>query len=312
MDIQKINFSSQLRLSKEIQKSLKSVEEAAKFRAKSIVAQQVKEIKETSDNILQNAALKMGRAIQNASKINNLNVHEAIQKHDALFQELIEHQHTIAKKFSVNHSEVIASFAQNMTQIQPALSVLQDLQKIDLQNFDEVSVDNSEFVGVDEAFFQKLYLYFENKIASSPKGRISILGILALYSAVISTVALLYTISGSQIDQKNLSETTEIKESTQKTNELLTNIKDLGEDLYPLIKDLEQPEKQELIFISKKESPIRVNPTSEADTLQRIPPYREIEVIKSLKRWYYIRYYDFKDSVPKMGYIYKGNVTKVK
>lgn len=185
-----------------------------------------------------------------------------------------------------------------------------------LQNIhSELSEVESEEEGLDS-----LFRFFENKISSLKKGKVSaqsIWLIFQLYLALIPTIALIISINQGEINKQAAEDVSVIKEDlsaikheNEISNEFLLNLNELGERVFPLIEDLAISDKEEVLYIVKKEAPIRAKPESDSDTLHRVYPNQIVNIISEEKRWFYVEYFDHIEAIPKMGYIYKGNVTE--
>lgn len=174
---------------------------------------------------------------------------------------------------------------------------------------------HSEFTAVEskEEALNSLFRFFESKIPSLKKGMVSAQGLMLIFElcvVILTTLIYIDTINQSKINKQISEDLSAIKHENEISNEFLGNLNELGEKVFPLIEDLAISDKEEVLYIVKKESPIRAKPKSDSNTLHRVYPNQIVNIISEEKRWFYVEYFDHIEAIPKMGYIYKGNVTE--
>lgn len=300
-----------------MQRAIQDIEKARReaLRPLQKTIQEMEEARRASFISIQKTLLEMGEIINSAKISSEINIYNFSSQHKILAEQIFKHQQEIAKNFRLYHFEKLTNFSESFNGIQSSLSILQDIQKFKFQNYEEINVetnpDNLDLNEAGEEFFQKLYIYFRDLISKLPKGSITVNGISKIYSALISTFLLLHAISQSQLNKNNIAVLTDLKQHREVINQLLKNILEVEKNLYPLLQDLSKTNKKELFLLTRKEALIRSEPTSKSDTLKRLPPNQELELVNSLNRWYYVKYFDFDESTINEGYIYKGNVKKV-
>lgn len=300
-------------LTQEFQRSLKQLDQVFKMNALASLPQQFLEL----DKYAVNPSLKVAEALSSINFLQEFDLSNIAKQHAMIYGNIIAQQEKLYKELNFNLTNNIASLAQALKGIEPAIASVARLPRIDLGILNEVYQQETlleEVAEYDstENIFENLYQFFKDKIAALPKGKITAQGILQLYLALIATLSFLYSYSQSKVDQQISENLSSIKSNQVETNKLLDDLNDLSQRVIPLIDDLAKSESEESIYIVIKESPIRSQASGKATILGRVYPNQPVKVIDEQKRWLYVEYFDFIKSIPKMGYIFKGNVEEFK
>ena len=141
-----------------------------------------------------------------------------------------------------------------------------------------------------------------------PKGSIYAQGLLTKLDRIVTYLMLLIGIA-TYIQNQNTSAQNEVLISQQReTNEYLESLDEFANKVYPKIEKLTNKENKEELLITIKSSTLRVNPSSKSDSVATVYPNQLLNILQDQKRWFYVEYFDHKETIPKMGWIYKGNV----
>ncbi|SMO32439.1 SH3 domain-containing protein [Gracilimonas mengyeensis] len=269
-------------------------------------------------------------AATKASELATLNLDRFIKVREAEVERIVNaviQNQKIFTEIGVMTAGMLSQIAKNNLGLESRISSIMDLS-IPLHQFESsfnqefLQNIHSEFSEVESEAegLESLIRFFEAKISSLKKGSVSAQGfwlILRLYIAIIPTIALIISINQGKTNKQVAEDVSAIKEdlsaikhAKEISNEFLGNLNELGERVFPLIEDLAISDKEEVLYIVKKKAPIRAKPKSDSDTLHRVYPNQIVNIISEEKRWFYVEYFDHIEALPKMGYIYKGNVTE--
>jgi hypothetical protein len=271
----------------------------------------------------QTALSKSIIAAMEASKLATLNLDGFLKVREAEVKRIadvvIQNQKVFAE-IGVMTAGMLSQIAKNNLSLESRISSIMDLS-FPLYQF-ESSINQeylqnfqSEFTAVEykEDGLISLFRFFESKIPTLKKGLVSAQGLILMIElclVILTTLIYIDTINQSKINRQIAEDLSAIKHENEISNEYLENLYALGERVLPLIEELAISEKDEVLYIVKKESAIRAKPKSESETLHRVYPNQIVNIISEEKRWYYVEYFDHLEAIPKMGYIYKGNVTE--
>ncbi|MFH5884001.1 SH3 domain-containing protein [Halalkalibaculum sp. DA3122] len=307
MNEDKENKRIQFYLSEQYQKSMEQLSNAIKTNALAGLSQQFSEI----NKIAINPSLKLAEALSSANFLHDFDFAKIAKLNEEVFSQFNEQQQKIYQELNLNIANNIAALANNINTAELAIASVANLPRVDFKKINEVYKQELALEEFDrssrETLLEDINHFFRKKIEELPKGKISAHGLLHLYMAVLTTISLVLTYSQSQVNNQVSDNLSTLNENQVKSNEILT---DLNQEVIPLLNDLAKDDSEELIYIVTKESPIREQATSNADTLYRVYPNQPVKILKDQKRWFYVEYFDYEKSIPKMGYIYKGNVEK--
>lgn len=310
MDEEEKNSKNQLYFNKQYQNNLKLFNDLLKSQRiiSSSFKQQIRQLNKVIkrvNKIAPNPSIKLAKSLSSIKFAPQFNTANIVKLNTDILSKFIVQQQKIYRDFNNNIASLGLAHAE--------LASIAKLPQINVNHLNEIyenelaleEIANESEGNILEIIFQ----FFSDKINSLPKGIISAQGVLNLYMAVLTTIAFLLTYSQSQTTQQATNDLSSIKQNQIKTNELLEN---LNREVMPLINDLAKEDPEELIYIVTKDSPIRAYPSGKSDTLYRVYPNQPVKVINEQKRWFYVEYFDYKKSIPKLGYIYKGNVEEYK
>lgn len=301
------NRKIQYFLSDQYQETMKKLSKAIKTNTLASYAKQLSEL----NKIALKPSLKFAEALSSASFLQKFDFSNIANQNEEAISQIIEQQQKIYHDLNINIASSFASLAQEINTAELAIASVANLPRIDLEKFNTIYNQELALEELDtdskESFFEDLNKFFRRKIEELPKGKISAHGMLHLYMAILTTISLVLTYSQSQVNKQISDDLSTINENQLEANEMFKN---LNQEVIPLINDLAEDGSENLIYIVIKESLIREKATSKADTLHRVYPNQPVKIIKDKKRWFYVEYFDYKESIPKMGFIYKGNVRK--
>jgi hypothetical protein len=305
MDEEKNNRKVQFFLNKQYQESIKQLGEAIKTNALAAYTKQFSELSE----IAVSPSLKLAEALSSANFLHQFNFANIAKQNEEVLSKLIFQQQKIYQELNSNITNNIASLALDLSRAELAIASIANLPQINIENLNKVYENEIALEEIannsGENILEDLYQFFREKIKDLPKGKISAQGILQIYMAIMTTLLFVLAYSQYQINQQTSDNLSSINKNQIKTNEILES---LNQEVIPLINHLSQNESEELIYIVIKGSPIRAHASGKSDTLYRVYPNQPVKIIDDQKRWFYVEYFDYKESIPKMGYIYKGNV----
>jgi hypothetical protein len=206
----------------------------------------------------------------------------------------------------------------NLQYVAASQLVINSIPKIDFNKIDSFSDKRFAETGIQELdanSFGELIRYFDEKIDSLPKGSIYAQGLLTKLDRIVTYLILLIGIATYIQNQKTSAQNeilinqneTLINKKTE-TNEYLESLDEFANNVYPKIEKLTSKESKEELLITIKSSTLRVNPSSKSDSVATVYPNQLLNIIQDQKRWFYVEYFDHKKTIPKMGWIYKGNV----
>lgn len=301
------NKRIQFDLSEQYLKNIEHLSKTIKTNVLDRFSQQLSEI----NKIAINPSLKVTEELSSVNFLHSFDFSKIEKLNEKLFSQFIEQQQKVYEELNINITSNIDALANTINTAELGIASLANLPRTDFEKINEIyeqELSLEEFDGNSrEIFLEDITQYFRKKIEELPKGKISAHGLLHLYMAVLATISLIFTYSQSQVNKQLSDKLSTLNENQVENNEIL---KDLNQEVIPLINDLAKDDSQELIYIVTKESSIREQATSKADILYSVYPNQPVKIIKDEKRWFYVEYFDYKKSIPKMGFIYKGNVEK--
>jgi polyhydroxyalkanoate synthesis regulator phasin len=87
------------------------------------------------------------------------------------------------------------------------------------------------------------------------------------------------------------------------TEKLITALSKLEDTIGNLIDEVQSSEKLDLTYVVTRDAPLRRDPNSKATQLSRLYPNQEVQIIKQVKGWAYVSFYDSLVGIPKMGWV---------
>lgn len=315
----------QIRIPKEVQDKIRSFEKGVKLETANKLAYQINDLERAMTLPLREAALRMVQVSQSVN-IATQAYAEFSQRHQRIISAFIKRQEHFSETLKLASSNIVSTLLSDLHKIQPDLTFLDELNKMSL-SFSAVSalnnVPNVNFANIGhyraDSFalndvqvdsFQELEDYLEEKINSMPKGLVYAQGVKELFEKVLKyLIALLTLYSLAQNHQTNIQNKILI-EQQQETNEYLHSIDNFADSIYSKIESLVDSGGKENILVAKRIATLRKEPDPNSKGVSSVYPNQLLKVVKEQRRWFYVEYYDYRDSVPKKGWIYKGHVNK--
>jgi hypothetical protein len=149
---------------------------------------------------------------------------------------------------------------------------------------------------------------FEERIRSNPHGIISFDGILGIFVDVI--LFILGLIISNQSDKLFLSELDNTRSSIErhmdeKRESIINELREFKNNVFTEIDGL-KPKKEEykIFYVATRTVNVRSDPSKNSCAIGRIGQNNKVGLIASKENWLYIKYFDFIDGIPKMGWVY--------
>jgi hypothetical protein len=317
----------QISLSKQAQENIKDITDVSKTTAMRELAQQFEQMRKAATMPVRDANLQMAKAIEATKVFDKLDLAKIAKRYQQEIDQIFKSQKRIANNLQFNQLQAIESLVQNMNEIRselsaivnipslqfavPSQSILNSIPKIDFQNISQYP--NNEYLekeiqNFDADTFQGLLAQFEEKINRLPKGTIVAQGMNSKLERIVMYLMLLFQILNYLHNRQTSDQNEVIIGEEKQAKEYLESLEKFTEKIYPQLETLVDEKKEENLFVVIKTSTLRVSPTSKSDTLATVFPNQLVDILKEEKRWFYIEYFDHREEIPRMGWIYKGNV----
>lgn len=318
-----MSIKFQTNISKQTRNNLERIAKMRKGSGIDRVEKQLEKMAKIRSMPVIGLALEMAKIMERTRVFDGLNLDRIYTSHEKVFKEILENKKLLSRNIRFKQIQELAQDIQSkispIVNI-PALelvsshqSILNTIPKIDFDDFkgyqSRKHIEN-EIQGLDAKSFNELTNYFDEKIDNSPKGSIPAQGLAAKLDRVV-TYLMFFLMFASFIQNRKTGVQKEIIISQQKqTNEYLQSIEKFANKVYPKIEKLANQGKEEHLIIVIKNSTLRLKPSSNSDSVATVYSNQLLNIIKDQKKWFYVKYFDHKESITKMGWIYKGNVRK--
>jgi len=250
------------------------------------------------------------------SAFDNIDFSRIERNNQLLVSKLIGRHQNLIGNLGFNSIQQLSKIADSIPKSSLELfskSLLKSIPEIDLKNINHgidrnlVEQDLQE-IDLEGDLYDQLVNYFDEKINSLPKGTISAQGIKSKIDRILSVIIVILAFATYQNSRKTSEQNELMIQEQEQTNEHLGFLENFTEKIYPKIETLLDTDNDENLIIVKKESTLRVKPTAKSDSMTNVFPNQLLNIIEDQSRWYYVEFFDQRDSIPQMGWIYKGNV----
>jgi hypothetical protein len=101
-------------------------------------------------------------------------------------------------------------------------------------------------------------------------------------------------------------------QSSVSNNQLIDALNQLEDTIHGFPNEKFVSEQGSAAHVIIREAPLRQNPNGKATQLSKLYPNQEVQVIKRVKEWAYVSFYDNLEGIPKMGWVSIRHVRQVR
>ena len=98
------------------------------------------------------------------------------------------------------------------------------------------------------------------------------------------------------------------------TDKSIQELNDKVDKILPKIETLspkEDTSANRILYTCKSHSNVRTEPSSKSLVVDILYPNQIVSFIQEKKNWMYVEYFDYVEDLPKMGWVYKGNLKRI-
>jgi len=130
-----------------------------------------------------------------------------------------------------------------------------------------------------------------------------------IFNLLIAIIIFIYqTVDTAQMEKR-------LKESTaaELVKVVKREVKEGNAELLKAIEALQptQAERQRTSYFIKRESALKIRPSSKAATIANMYPNQKVILVKTKGRWIYIEYFDYVEGLPKAGWVLKKYANRI-